>query len=92
MAVVQQPTPGQIAEIVCYADSTHYLIRFEDAAGKQQMLTDKNGKILRLASLAEAKYWLKSLGHKHASLYMESAYDEFATMETAPDKMIIPLH
>jgi hypothetical protein len=84
-------TTEQMAEIICYADSKHYLIRFNLEDGKQQILTDRKGKIQTFNSQYEAKNHLHRLGHTQAKLYFESAYDEFAAMKTEPDNMVIPL-
>ncbi len=82
----------EMAEIICYADSKHYLIRLNLKDGKQVILTDKKGKTQTFNSQSEAQHHLYKLGHTQAKLYFESAYDEFAAMKTQPDSMIIPLH
>jgi hypothetical protein len=81
-----------LAEIVCCSESTHYLIRQANVGGIRSVLTNRKGKMQTFKSQRDAQLWLRNKGHSYAVLCIESAYDEFATMTSEADAMVVPLH
>ena len=79
-------------EILCLADSHHYLVKVADANGQLQLLTDVKGQAHSFNSQIEAETWLHQQGYRHATLCFESAYEELAADETVKaSKLDIPL-
>lgn len=73
------------AEIIGYADNTHYLAALVPAnSGTRELVKGGDDMPLRFRSLDEAKQWLKAQGFEAASLRMETPYDEFIGQPAEP--------
>ena len=79
------------AEIISYADNTHYLAALLTQQGEQELLKDGNGKPLRFVGLHQAKEWFRLQGFERATLRMETPYDEFIGQPAGPAMMPISL-
>lgn len=85
-------SPTGSAEILSYADSSHYLVAISPTANSDtSYIKASNRKLRYFKSLFEAETFLYGLGYDNAVLKMQSAYDEISGEACEPAALKIPL-
>jgi hypothetical protein len=80
------------AEILSYADSSHYLVSICKNIGSNSVfIKSRNNKIRKFNSLFEAEHYLHHKGFDKAVLRMQSAYDEIVGGVCEDSLLTIPL-
>lgn len=91
MGIFRKPHTGT-AEILSYADSSHYLVSISKYFGEDSTyIKSKDNKPKKFRSLFEAEYFLHKQGFDKAVFRMQSAYDEISGHVCEDSLLTIPL-